>query len=128
MKRTTVFGGFLALVAGCGDKGTAREAETPRAARVEAPSPELALNVSDTVTVWFTNARADTTADGTACLERVMEIRERSRVVPVPLLYTGETPTLTNDSTIQVHIWRHCVPADLYRVHLRTGQPTRAGP
>jgi hypothetical protein len=56
-----------------------------------------------------------------------MEIRAGGRAIPIPLLYTGETPTITNDSTLQVHIWRHCMPADLYRVHLRTGQPTRAG-
>jgi len=55
-----------------------------------------------------------------------MEIRAGRRVVPIPLLYTGEIPTITDDSTLQVHIWRHCVPADLYRVNLRTGQPTRA--
>jgi hypothetical protein len=89
---------------------------------------DIALQVSDTVAVWFTSARADTSAAGTACRERVMEIRSGPRVVPVPLLYTGESPTMASDSTIQVHIWRHCAPADLYRVHLRTGQPTRVGP
>jgi hypothetical protein len=73
------------------------------------------------------SGRADTSADGRACLERVMEIRAGGRAVPVPLLYTGEVPTIANDSTLQVHIWRHCAPADLYRVNLRTGQPTRVG-
>lgn len=57
-----------------------------------------------------------------------MEIRAGGRTIPIPLLYTGETPTVTNDSTLRVHLWRHCGPADLYRVDLRTGQPTRAGP
>ena len=88
---------------------------------------ELALRVSDSVAIWFTSARVDTSASGSECRERVMEIRVRDRTIPVPLLYTGETPTITTDSTVQVHLWRHCVPADLYRVNLKTGQPTRAG-
>lgn len=111
------------MVTGCTEKDTAKLVE----AVPVAPIAELALKVSDSVAVWFTSARADTSADGTACLERVMEIRAGSRVVPIPLLYTGEIPTITSDSTLQVHIWRHCVPADLYRVNLRTGQPTRVG-
>lgn len=124
MNRFAVFVGCLLFVAGCGDKRSTQLADVaPGVAKAE----ELALKVSDSVAVWFTNSRPDTAADGRACVERVMEIRAGSRVVPVPLLYTGETPTIRNDSTIQVHIWRHCVPADLYRVHLRTGQPTRAG-
>ena len=91
------------------------------------PAAELALQVSDSVAIWFTRARADTSAEGRECLERVMEIRVRERTIPVPLLYTGEVPTITTDSTVQVHIWRHCVPDDLYRVNLRTGQPMRVG-
>ncbi|MBP2647739.1 MAG: hypothetical protein H6Q77_1363 [Gemmatimonadetes bacterium] len=118
----------LVLAGGCGEKGTGRPADTaPTAPKAEAPAAALALQVSDSVAVWFTSARADTAADGTACLERVMEIRAGARAIPIPLLYTGEAPTITSDSTLQVHVWRHCVPADLYRVHLRTGQPTRAG-
>jgi hypothetical protein len=113
----------LVMVAGCSEKDTAKPVE----AVPVAPAAELALNVSDSVAVWFTSARADTAADGTACQERVMEIRAGSRVVPIPLLYTGEVPTIADDSTLQVHIWRHCVPADLYRVNIHSGQPTRAG-
>lgn len=109
--------------AGCGDKGTAKPVEVVP----PAPAAELALKVSDSVAVWFTGARTDTSAAGVACVERVMEIRAGRRAVPIPLLYTAEIPTMTNDSTLQVHIWRHCVPADLYRVNLRTGQPMRAG-
>ena len=112
----------LAL-AGCGEKEAAR----PVPSALSTPAGELALKMSDSVAVWFMSARADTSADGTPCLERVMEIRAGRRVVPVPLLYTGEVPTIANDSTLQVHIWRHCAPADLYRVNLRTGQPTRVG-
>jgi hypothetical protein len=94
------------------------------AASVTTPA-ERALQVSDSVSLWFTSARVDTSADGKECRERVMEIRIRDRTVPVPLLYTGEVPALATDSTVHVHVWRHCVPADLYRVNLKTGQPTR---
>ncbi len=121
-------GGWLSLgllvATGCGDKGVVK----PVGVVASAPVAELALKISDTVAVWFTRARADTSADGAECLERVMEIRSGSEVVPIPLLYTGETPTITSDSTMQVHIWRHCAPTDLYRVNLKTGQPTRAAP
>jgi hypothetical protein len=112
------------MLSGCGRRDAAPPVEGPPSVAMA----ELALQVSDTIAVWFTSARADTAADGTACRERVMEIRSGRRVVPVPLLYTSESPTITSDSTLQVHIWLHCVPADLYRVHLRTGQPTRVGP
>ena len=114
------------IAAGWGEKGSVRPVES--VATVPLPAAVLALQVSDSVAVWFTSARADTSAEGRACLERVMEIRAGTQVVPVPLLYTGENPIPNNDSTIQVHIWRHCVAADLYRVHLRTGQPTRVVP
>lgn len=115
------------LLHGCGEKGSSRPADvTPVATRE--PEDELALRVSDSVVVWYTGSRADTAADGTACRERVMEVRAGARTIPIPLLYTAEVPTIANDSTLQVHIWRHCAQSDLYRVHLRTGQPTRAGP
>ena len=115
----------LLVITACSRREKARSA--PPAAAT-ATAPELALQVSDSVAIWFTSARVDTSASGTECRERVMEIRVRDRTIPVPLLYTGEAPTITSDSTVQVHIWRHCVPADLYRVNLKTGQPTRAGP
>ena len=114
------------ILAGCGDRPPARSADP---AAVDAPTAdELAVQVSDSVSVWFTSARTDTSAEGTDCRERTMEIRDHDRTVPVPLLYTAERPRITSDSTFEVHIWRHCVPADLYRVNLMTGQPTRVGP
>lgn len=102
---------------------------TPAASSAPESGPaQLALQVSDSVSIWFTSARADTAADGASCRERVLEIRTGSQAIPIPLLYTSESPVITSDSTITVHIWRHCVPADLYRVNLRTGQPKRVGP
>ena len=43
----------------------------------------------------------------------------------VPLLYTGEGPTLVNDSTMRAMLWNHCRPVAPYRVDLRTGRPVR---
>ena len=83
------------------------------------------MTVNDSITVWFTSGRRDSSATGTSCFERLLEIRRGSLVIPVPLLYTGESPVRINDSTVQVHIWLGCVPTDPYRVNLRTGQPTR---
>jgi hypothetical protein len=111
-------------LAGCGDRAPARSSD---AAAVAPTAGELALQVSDSVSIWFTSARTDTSADGMECRERTMEIRVHGRTIPVPLLYTAELPRITSDSTIEAHVWRHCVPADLYRVNLKTGQPTRAG-
>lgn len=89
------------------------------------PAPELALVVDDSTSLWFTSGRRDSSSTGTSCIERLLEIRQGSRVTPVPLLYTGEAPVRVNDSTVQVHIWLGCMPTDPYRVNLRTGQPTR---
>jgi hypothetical protein len=114
----------LLILAGCGERAPDRSQGVQEAA---AQSADLALHVSDTVSIWFTSARTDSSAGGQECRERVMEIRAQHHVIPVPLLYTAEIPRITSDSTIEVHVWRHCVPADLYRVNLRTGQPTRVG-
>lgn len=103
------------------------KAPPPSVPAATAPADELALQVSDSVAIWFTSARTDSAADGTVCQERVMEIRRPGRSIPIPLLYTSEAPTVTSDSTIEVHVWLHCAPADLYRVNLRTGQPIRVG-
>jgi len=126
---------LLALLAvGCtpGRAGGSRKAvdsgETRKGIATPAAAPALALQVDDTTSVWFTSGRADTGAAGAPCLERVMEIRTGARVIAIPLLYTGESPARVNDSTIQVHLWRHCAPGELYRVRLGTGQPNRVGP
>ena len=89
------------------------------------PAPEQAVVVNDSTSVWFTSGRRDSSSNGARCFERLLEIRRGPHVVPVPLLYTGESPVVVNDSTVQVHIWLGCIPTDPYRVNLRTGQPTR---
>ncbi|MCU0622169.1 MAG: hypothetical protein MUC69_11780 [Gemmatimonadales bacterium] len=56
-----------------------------------------------------------------------MEIRREGGRIAIPLLYTGEAPTLANDSTLRAHLWLHCRAGRLYEVNLRTGRPVPAG-
>lgn len=91
----------------------------------DSPADSLALTAGQGVEVWFTDTRQAQDSAGNACEERVLEIRRDGRRIPVPLLYTGGTPRLINDSTIEAPIWLHCRPGNLYRVNLHTGYPTR---
>ncbi len=102
-------------------------ARTPAAvATVPPPPPDsLALTAPGGVQVWFTGTRPATDSTGQACTERVMEIRREDRRIAIPLLYTGQVPRLINDSTLEVPIWLHCRPGNVYRVSLTTGQPVR---
>ena len=120
---------LLAVVAaGCsgerrdGEKA-ALEADAAAAAR-PVPPDSLALSLGECTGIWFTIAREATAEDGSSCLERGLEIRDSSGTRLVPLLYTGEPPIVVDDSTVQVHLFRDCRPDALYRVNLRTGQPT----
>jgi hypothetical protein len=85
----------------------------------------LALTAPGGIEVWFTGTRPAADSAGTACTERVMEIRRDGRRIAIPLLYTGQAPRLVNDSTLEVPIWLHCRPGNVYRVSLTTGQPVR---
>lgn len=89
------------------------------------PTDSLALSGRAGTEVWFTLARVAYGKDGRACLERGLEIRRAGSRVPVPLLYTGETPTLIDDTTMRAVLWTHCQPLDPYLVDLRTGRPIR---
>jgi len=85
----------------------------------------LVLTAPGGVAVWFTGARVGVDSSGNRCLERGLTIvRDTSRIL-VPLLMTGVTPTLVNDTTIRARIWLHCRPGNTYDVNLRTGHPTR---
>lgn len=77
--------------------------------------------------VWWTIARESADSAGATCIERGLEVRHRngSRVA-VPLLYSADVPEVVDDTTIQVRLWTSCVPGRMYRVDLRTGQPTPA--
>ena len=119
----------LSLLLACGP-----DASHPIRARVDSagaalaePPDSLALSAPGGVEVWFTQLRTAADSTGRVCRERVMEIRRAGRRVPVPLLYTGERPTLVDDSTMRAHIWLHCRPGNLYTVSLRSGAPTWVG-
>lgn len=116
------------MAAGCsgerqGGEGAQSGADSA-AAVAPAPPESLAVSLGEGAGIWFTIAREATAEDGRSCLERGLEIRDSSGTRLVPLLYTGESPMLVDDSTVQVHLYRNCRPDALYRVDLRTGQPT----
>jgi hypothetical protein len=88
------------------------------------PADSLVIS-SEGVEVWFTLARVAQGLDGKECVERGLEIRRGDTRVQVPLLYTGTTPVLLDDSTMRALLWNHCRPVDAYRVDLRSGRPLR---
>jgi hypothetical protein len=117
-----IIGLGVVLFSGC--RPDQRKPPANSGAAIE-PADSLALSDRGRVEVWFTLARTAHGSDGKQCLERGLEIRRDGRRVPVPLLYTGETPTLLNDTTIRAVLWTHCKPVDPYLVDLRTGRPVR---
>lgn len=117
------FLGSLLLAAACGGP----PAPPPREAKAPSPPPapdSLALRAPDGIEVWFSLARADTSAAGVPCVERTLEIRTGDRRIGVPLLYTGAAPVLVNDTAIRADIWVRCAPTERYLISLRTGTPT----
>jgi hypothetical protein len=46
----------------------------------------------------------------------------------VPLLYTGTSPEILNDTTLRARLSNGCRPGDAYLVDLRTGRPVRERP
>jgi hypothetical protein len=117
-----VFGGV-----GCSDRPS--DSAAPAAERASPPRPpdSLVATAPGGAEVWFTLARPDT-ADGRHCVDRAIEIRRGGTRVPVPLLYTGETPEILNDTTLRARLSNGCVPGDAYLVDLRTGHPVRERP
>jgi hypothetical protein len=113
----------IAGVSGCGpgnrSPGDDRSNSSPE------PADSLAISGSSGLQIWFTLARPAKAADGAACVERGLEIRREGKRIQVPLLYTGETPMLLNDSTMRAMLWTNCRPVDAYLVDLRSGRPTR---
>jgi hypothetical protein len=88
------------------------------------PADSFALR-SNEVEIWYTLARPSSGTDGSRCVERGLEIRRGGKRIPVPLLYTGESPTLIDDSTLRATLWTDCRPTEVYRVDLRNGRPVR---
>jgi hypothetical protein len=98
-------------------------AETSHVTETRADS--LVLQVSDSVSVWFTDQRQDRDSAGAPCVERVLQVRRGPLRIPVPLLYTGAAPVRVNDSTIEADLWLHCRAIDHYRVDLHSAHPLR---
>lgn len=113
----------LLLLAACGSPPDRQAATADHAPPPPPDSP--ALTAPGGVEVWYTGTRPAADSTGATCVERVMEIRRGGRRIPIPLLYTGQVPRLVNDSTLEVPIWLHCRPGNVYRVSLTTGQPVR---
>ena len=114
----------LVLASACGRPAPAAHAPPPPP-RPAPPADSLALRARGGSEVWFTYARADTSATGRPCRERTLEIRHPDgSKVGVPLLYTGAVPVQLDDSTIRADIWVHCAPTERYRIALATGIPT----
>lgn len=113
----------LALLSACGR--SERPQTKTNAGEAAAPEESLATTTPAGVEIWFTLSRPARSSEGQSCVERGLEIRRDGHRVPVPLLYTGEAPSLLNDSTMRAMLWTHCRPVTPYRVDLRTGRPLR---
>jgi hypothetical protein len=112
---------------GCADRPS--DAATPAGERASPPRPadSLVATAPGGAEVWFTLARPDS-ADGRQCIDRAIEIRRGGTRVPVPLLYTGTSPEILNDTTLRARLSSGCRPGDAYLVDLRTGRPVRERP
>jgi hypothetical protein len=115
--------GLAALLA-CGGP-TGQKPAAADSVTKDPPTDSLVLTSAAGAEIWFTLARPATGADGRQCVERGLEIRQGGKRVQVPLLYTGASPVLLNDSTMRATLWTHCQPGDAYLVNLRSGQPVR---
>lgn len=121
-------------LAACGAQGDGEGEPSPADAPVPSGLPaatwvySLVLTAPGGAEVWFTDGRVAQDSLGAACNERVLEIRTARDTVRVPLLYTGEAPTLENDSTLRARLWLDCRARALYHVNLRTGRPSRVEP
>jgi hypothetical protein len=115
---------LLGLAFGCGRKPPA-SASADSVAQAPRPADSLVLTAPGGVAVWFTDARSARDSAGGECLERVLQIRRDGQRIAIPLLYTGSTPRLVNDSTIEAPIWLNCRPGNVYQVDLKTGRPVR---
>jgi hypothetical protein len=117
-----------AALAGCGDEPPPADAPVPPGRPTATWVDSLVLTTPSGEEVWFTDGRAAHDSLGVACSERVLEIRTARDTVAVPLLYTGEAPTLENDSTLRARVWLDCQAQTPYHVNIHTGRPSRVEP
>lgn len=113
-----------AFVGSCGG-GRKDRAASPDSAAVAVSSDSLAVSGAAGVEIWFTHSRPGKRTDGTACVDRAIELRRGSNRIPVPLLYTGEAPRIVNDSTARAILYTSCRAGEAYLVDLRNGRPSR---
>lgn len=125
MTRRVPLAGLVAAALGCGGAETPRPPAETAVAEPPAPVDSLVATAPGGVEIWFTLAREGKAADGTPCTDRTIEIRRGESRVPVPLLYTGSTPEVVNDTTLRATLSNNCAPGDVYLVDLRTGRPVR---
>ena len=116
------FGGF-----GCAERPSDSAAAAGEHASPPVPADSLVATAPGGAEVWFTLARPDS-GGGRQCVDRAIEIRRGGTRVPVPLLYTGESPEILNDTTLRARLSNGCRPGDAYLVDLRTGRPVRERP
>lgn len=109
--------------AGCTER-PADSAAAPGERASPPPADSLVATAPGGTEVWFTLARPDS-GEGGACVDRAIEIRRNGARIPVPLLYTGTSPEIVNDSTLRARLSSGCRPGDSYLVDLRTGRPVR---
>lgn len=110
----------------CGSPDGRPDTEVPQADPAQAtPADSLVATAPGGVEIWFTLAREGAASDGSTCVDRTIEIRRGGARIPVPLLYTGTSPELVNDSTLRARLSDRCLPGDAYLVNLRTGRPVR---
>lgn len=119
-----------ALLGACTDRpreeAPAELAETPAATlprSLDLPD-SLLFQLPSGEEVWWTLARESADSAGSRCVERGLEVRRDETRVAVPLLYSADIPEVVDDTTLQVRLWTDCEPGRLYRVNVRTGQPT----
>jgi hypothetical protein len=108
---------------GCAERPADAAAAGEETAAVR-PADSLVATAPGGAEVWLTLARNDS-GNGRHCVDRTIEIRRNGTRLPVPLLYTGTSPELLNDTTLRARLSNGCRPGDAYLVDLRTGRPVR---
>ena len=127
MSARVLLGAVVVGGLGCADRPSDAAAPPGERASLPPPADSLVATAPGGAEVWFTLARPDS-ADGRRCVDRAIEIRRGGTRVPVPLLYTGASPEILNDTTLRARLSNGCRPGDAYLVDLRTGRPVRERP
>jgi hypothetical protein len=122
-----LLGAVVACGLGCADRPSDAARAAGEGASHPRPADSLVATAPGGAEVWYTLARPDS-ADGRHCVDRAIEIRRGGTRVTVPLLYTGASPEILNDTTLRARLSNGCRPGDAYLVDLRTGRPVRERP